>query len=86
MKAEKQLLTWITELTDKSTQQTEKIILKQETLELPIETETISTDAQSYILQQQQLPYQNIEFIEQSEYDGAQSEVRIFWKIEGYYF
>lgn len=84
VKAEKQLLTWLTKLSEKEKisqpDETDKIVLKQESLDLPAETETIvetiSTDAQSYILQQQQLPYQNIEFIDQGGFDGAQVEVQ----------
>lgn len=81
VKAEKQLLTWLTQFDTNEKSSQEKIILKEETIELPIENETttnaISTDAQSYILQQQQLPYQNIEFVDQSSYEEV--EVSCFW-------
>lgn len=63
---------------------TDKMILKQETIEIPAEVvdnaEAISTDAQSYILQQQQLPYQNIEFIEQNEFDSGEQQPEVSLK------
>lgn len=82
VKAEKQLLTWLTDLNikEKTLQPSDsKVLLKEETVEIPVD-DAISTDAQSYILQQQQLPYENIEFIEQSDYDGVQAEVRLLQK------
>lgn len=82
VKAEKQLLTWLTEITEKVKQDEQpNIVLKQEAIELPADIETtdeaISTDAQSYILQQQQLPYQNIEFIEQGDFDGDEQQPEV---------
>lgn len=82
VKAEKQLLTWLTEIAEKEKQDEQpNIVLKQEAIELPADIETtddaISTDAQSYILQQQQLPYQNIEFIEQGDFDGDEQQPEV---------
>lgn len=83
VKAEKQLLTWLTQLETNEKSSQEQIILKEEALELPIESENnaISTDAQSYILQQQQLPYQNIEFVDQSSYEEVEVSVLFFKQI-----
>lgn len=86
--SEKQLLSWLnepggeagasnnsTETNDNSHSMQTDIILKQEAIDVPEkvdQSDDLSTDAKSYILQQQQLPYETQDYNYQNDFTNSE--------------
>ncbi|KAK5640581.1 hypothetical protein RI129_011392 [Pyrocoelia pectoralis] len=91
--SEKKLIKWLSQVdkpvSDKHSMNIDPVILKQEVVEVPDDRHSpdddlvpddlnVSNDAEDYLIQQQQLPYQNVEFqFQQEEFDQTGTDANV---------